>query len=90
MSRKILLLQGHPDGATVHFGHSLAQAYARGAQAGGHEVRFIRIAELEFPLLRSKAAWDAQAVPEVASERWMQREFQHPLAHAGQCRWRTD
>lgn len=65
MSRRILLLQGHPDASTVHFGHSLAQAYARGAQAGGHEVRVIRIAELEFPLLRSKAAWDAQAVPAV-------------------------
>lgn len=65
MSRKILLLQGHPDASATHFGHSLAEAYARGAQAAGHEVRVIRIAELAFPLLRSKAAWDAEAVPPV-------------------------
>lgn len=63
MSRKILLLQGHPDASDTHFGHSLAQAYARAAQAAGHEVEVIRIADLEFPLLRSKAAWDAEAVP---------------------------
>ncbi|KQX35489.1 dehydrogenase [Variovorax sp. Root434] len=63
MSRKILLLQGHPDASAVHFGHSLAEAYARAARAAGHEVRIIRVADLEFPLLRSKAAWDTEAMP---------------------------
>jgi putative NADPH-quinone reductase len=65
MSRKILLLQGHPDASATHFGHALADAYARGAQASGHEVRAIRLAELDFPLLRSKAAWDTEPVPPV-------------------------
>ncbi|MFH0131832.1 NAD(P)H-dependent oxidoreductase [Variovorax sp. VaC1] len=65
MSRKILLLQGHPDASATHFGHALADAYARGAQAAGHEVRAIRLAELDFPLLRSKAAWDTEPVPPV-------------------------
>lgn len=65
MSRKILLLQGHPDASATHFGHSLSDAYARGAQAAGHEVRRVRIAELDFPLLRSKAAWDTEAVPSM-------------------------
>ncbi|MET3373497.1 putative NADPH-quinone reductase [Variovorax boronicumulans] len=63
MSRRLLLLQGHPDASASHLGHALAGAYAAGAQAGGHEVRLIRIAELDFPLLRSKEAWDTQAVP---------------------------
>lgn len=63
--KRILLLQGHPDASAAHFGDSLADAYARGAQRAGHEVRQIRIAELDFPLLRSKADWDTQAPPPV-------------------------
>jgi len=63
MPRKILLLQGHPDASATHFGHSLADAYERAAREAGHELRVIRIAALDFPLLRSKAAWDAEAVP---------------------------
>lgn len=65
MPRKILLLQGHPDASAAHFGDSLAASYARGAQAAGHEIRQIRIAELDFPLLRCKVAWDTQALPPV-------------------------
>jgi putative NADPH-quinone reductase len=63
MSRRILVLQGHPDASGAHFGHSLGEAYARAAQEAGHEVRVIRIADLEFPLLRSKAAWESEALP---------------------------
>lgn len=63
MSRKILLLQGHSDASATHFGHSPADAYERAARETGHDVRVIRIAALDFPLLRSKAAWDAEAVP---------------------------
>ena len=63
--KRILLLQGHPDASAAHFGDSLADAYARGAQRAGHEVRQIRIAELDFPLLRSKSAWDTEAPPPV-------------------------
>ncbi|RYF82873.1 MAG: flavodoxin family protein [Comamonadaceae bacterium] len=65
MPRKILLLQGRPDASAAHFGDSLAASYARGAQAAGHEIRQIRIAELDFPLLRSKSAWDTEAPPPV-------------------------
>ncbi|WP_314733644.1 NAD(P)H-dependent oxidoreductase [Variovorax sp. CY25R-8] len=63
MPRQILLLQGHPDASAPHFGHSLAQAYAQGARAAGHEVRVIHVAELDFPLLGSKTSWDTEAVP---------------------------
>lgn len=63
MGRRILIIQGHPDPESAHFGHALARAYAQGAEAGGHEVRQIDIAQLDFPLLRSKAEWDAGPVP---------------------------
>ena len=65
MSRRIFVLQGHPDASGAHFGQSLAEAYARAAQEAGHEVRVIRIADLEFPLLRSKAAWESGELPPV-------------------------
>lgn len=63
MGQRILILQGHPDRAE-HFGHALAQAYADGALQAGHEVRRIDVAALDFPLLRSKQAWDHGSVPD--------------------------
>lgn len=53
MDRRIVIIQGHPDRTGEHFGHALAKAYGEGARAGGHEVRMIPVAELDFPLLRS-------------------------------------
>lgn len=63
MGKKILILQGHPDGSVVHFGHALAQAYRDGAQQAGHQVREVDVGCLEFPLLRSQADWQAGHVP---------------------------
>jgi putative NADPH-quinone reductase len=54
---RIALIQGNPDAATTHFGHALAEAYARAAREAGHEVREIRVAALEFPLLKTQAEW---------------------------------
>lgn len=62
---RIAIIQGHPDADGGHFGHSLADACGKGAQAGGHEVRRIEVAELDFPILRSKEAWETGA-PAVA------------------------
>ena len=54
MPKRIVIIQGHPDGSSRHFCHALADEYAKGAQDGCHEVRRIEVAELEFPLLRTK------------------------------------
>jgi putative NADPH-quinone reductase len=62
-ARHILLIQGHPDALVPHLCHALADAYAAGAQEAGHEVRRINVAELDFPLLRSRAAWEEGALP---------------------------
>ena len=62
-ARRILILQGHPDSAGRRFCHALAERYRAGAQASGREVRTIDIAQLDFPLLRSKAEWDGGALP---------------------------
>ena len=65
MSKKILIVQGHPDSGRPHFNHALAEAYADGARAAGHSLRTVDVAALDFPLLRSKAEWDHGALPAV-------------------------
>ena len=54
MSRRITIIQGHPDPAGGRLCHALADAYAAGAQTAGHEVRRIEVGGLDFPLLRSQ------------------------------------
>ncbi|MEM6656352.1 MAG: NAD(P)H-dependent oxidoreductase, partial [Planctomycetota bacterium] len=48
---RITLIDGHP--RTESLCHGLADAYARGAEAAGHELRRITVRELDFnPVLR--------------------------------------
>jgi len=58
MRKHILIIQGHPDPKGNHFGHALAWAYAEGAKQGGHEIKTIDVAKLDFPLLRTKDDFD--------------------------------
>lgn len=60
---RILLIQGHPDPKGGHYCHALAQAYAEGAAAAGHELRHADVAQLEFPLLRSQVEWESDPLP---------------------------
>lgn len=64
MTRRIALIQAHPDPAGGHLCHALAQAYADGAREAGHEVRVIDVGRLDFPLLRSQKDWLEGQVPE--------------------------
>jgi putative NADPH-quinone reductase len=59
MQRRILILQGHPDPRPDRLCVALAGAYAEGARDGGHEVRLVEVGKLEFPLLRSREAWES-------------------------------
>ncbi|HVL74427.1 MAG TPA: NAD(P)H-dependent oxidoreductase [Noviherbaspirillum sp.] len=68
MSKRILLIQGHPDASARHFGHELEDAYAEGALALGHEVRRIQIAKLDFPMLRSQYDWEKGELPASLAE----------------------
>ncbi len=60
---RIVILQGHPDPGGSRFLHALADAYAAGAKAAGHELRVIDIAHLDFPLLRTQADYEHGAPP---------------------------
>jgi putative NADPH-quinone reductase len=63
VSKRIVVIQGHPDPAGKHLLHALADAYAEGAAEGGHEVRRIDVARLEFPWLRTKEEYERGAPP---------------------------
>lgn len=65
MGRRILIIQGHPDGAHPHLCHLLADAYADGARTGGHSIDTLDLARLDFPLLTDPAQWQDGPVPPV-------------------------
>lgn len=68
LSKRILLIQGHPDSDGEHYGHALAARYCEAAEQAGHEVRTLTVAELDFPLLRTKAEFDSRDPPEAIRE----------------------
>jgi putative NADPH-quinone reductase len=72
--RRIVIIQGHPDGKAPHFCHGLADAYAQAAADAGHEVQRIEVAQLDFPVLRSAAEWESALpkalAPAQAAMRW--------------------
>lgn len=75
-AKRILLIQAHPDAGQSHFCDALAEAYREAAESAGHEVRFLTIASLEFPLLRSRLQWEQQKpVPAIV-------EAQHDIEWA--------
>lgn len=63
MSKRILLVQAHPDASRPHFGHALEASYAKGASEAGHTVRQVVVATLDFPLLRSQLEWEEGSIP---------------------------
>jgi putative NADPH-quinone reductase len=66
MARRIVIIQGHPDAAPERFCRAVASAYARGAEAAGHELRRIDVAALQLPPLQSRAEWQAEPDENVA------------------------
>ena len=65
MGKRIVIIQGHPDGRTRHFCHALADEYAKGCEDGGHTVKRVEVAMLEFPLLRTKEDFETGQAPEA-------------------------
>lgn len=63
MSHNVLIIDGHPDPMDGRFVHGLASAYQAGAEQGSHNVQTIRVADLEFPLLRSQADYKKGSRP---------------------------
>lgn len=84
MPRRVVLIQGHPDPAGGHYCHALADAYAAGAKAAGHEVRRIAAAGLDVGFVRNQADWKQPAPdavkPAQAAVAWADHlVFVYPL-----------
>jgi putative NADPH-quinone reductase len=63
MSKRIAIIQGHPDSVGGHLLNAMADAYAEAAAQAGHEVRRIEVATLDFPLLRTQADFEHGELP---------------------------
>lgn len=63
MPNRVVIIQGHPDGDARHFCHALADEYAKGCEDGGHEVKRIEVARLDFPILRRKEDFEKGSPP---------------------------
>ncbi|NNE38546.1 MAG: NAD(P)H-dependent oxidoreductase [Gammaproteobacteria bacterium] len=61
MSKKILIIQGHPDASGEHFCHLLAEHYEKCASESGHKVKTVDVARLNFNLLRSKHEYENES-----------------------------
>jgi putative NADPH-quinone reductase len=59
----LLVIQGHPDRSARRFCRALAGAYVAGARGAGRDVSILDVAELDFPVLRSRTDWDSGATP---------------------------
>lgn len=59
MAKRIAIIVGHPDPAPTRLARVLAEAYRQGAEAAGHEVRVIDVAQLDFPMLRSQQEFES-------------------------------
>lgn len=87
MTRRVVVIQGHPDPAGHHLLHAMADAYTGGAIAAGHEVRRIEVGKLDFPLLRTQIDFETGTLPTALlrpredmrwAEHWV---FLFPLWH---------
>jgi putative NADPH-quinone reductase len=58
VSKKIAVIDGHPDPDKSRLCHALADAYSEAAEAGGHSVKRINLAETEISFLRTRADWE--------------------------------
>jgi putative NADPH-quinone reductase len=56
---RVVIIQGHPDVSRAHFCHALADHYAAGALARGHQVRRIDVAGLGIPVLTAPDEWES-------------------------------
>ncbi|MDX1352476.1 MAG: NAD(P)H-dependent oxidoreductase [Thiomicrorhabdus sp.] len=61
MSKRIVIILGHPDPTHGHLNHALANAYSSAAIEAGHEVKKIDVAKLHFSLLNSEEEFENQA-----------------------------
>jgi putative NADPH-quinone reductase len=74
--KKILVIDGHPDKASL--GHALAEAYRSGASEGGAHVDVLRLADLDFdPILHAGYREIQQLEPDLVQAQHLIRAADH-------------
>ncbi len=63
MTRRILVLDGHPDPDPACYCHALADRYALGATKAGHVVHRVSLSDLAFPDIASRKEWETGMPP---------------------------
>jgi len=70
MKKRILVINGHPDTSAERLCAGLAEAYAQGARAAGHDIRRLDPGNLAFPFLRTAQAFtEAPPHPDIMAAR---------------------
>lgn len=67
MSKRVVIIQGHPDPERNGLCHAIADAYAVGAELAGASVQRVELGLLDFPVMRSKQDYHQgkEGTPEV-------------------------
>ena len=68
MSRRILIVVGHPDPSPDRLCRGLARAYGEGAEKAGHAVRRVDLAAIDFPMLRTMQEFEHGSIPHELKE----------------------
>jgi putative NADPH-quinone reductase len=63
VSRRILIVVGHPDPSPDRLCRGLARAYGEGAEKAGHAVRRVDLAAIDFPMLRTMQEFEHGSIP---------------------------
>lgn len=58
-TKRIVIIQGHPDLNNHHYCHSVASAYAEGALRNGHIIQMVEVANLSIPFLLNKQQFES-------------------------------
>lgn len=65
-SKKIAIIQGHPDRHEKHYCHALATAYAEGATTVGHVIKFLDATSITVPFLQNEMEFNKRDLdPEI-------------------------
>ena len=75
---RILVINGHPDPDETHLCSALADAYAKGAAAAGHQVDRLDVGALDFPMIRSLKDYQNPTVtPDIRRAQDLAEEADH-------------
>ncbi len=76
--KRIVIIDGHQDPGPARFCHAIGRANAAAALKAGHEVQRFEIAQLDFPVLRTRADWETgEPATSIRSCQEALREAEH-------------